>query len=228
MATGRDDKREGGGQRREAKILKGVANYLHVFKPRYDDDDKDKEGVYQCVLSWPKKDEEQTERLEDWIDEAVEAEWGTKALDLLDKGKIHSPIRDGSDSDDANFKKCWVITTRRLERLGPPGVVDSNVEKIMDQTEIYSGCEVQVSISLYPYDYKGKKGIGVGLNNIMKLDDGERRGGGSRAEDDFKPLGGGTAKRRSRTSDVARDQEKAGRAMSRRGSANDDDEDDDR
>lgn len=66
-----------------------------------------------------------------------------------------------------------------------PGVVDSQVQPILDSTEVYSGCYGRVSINFYPYDTAGNRGIGAGLNNVQKLADGESLGGKSRAEDDF-------------------------------------------
>jgi hypothetical protein len=191
MATA---KKDNGTKRREPTVLSGIANYLYCFKPRKDPEDKDAEGLYQCVLSWSKDDEKQTETLENLVEDVAVEQWGAKAKDLLARGKIQSPLRDGDDSDDENFHDCWMVNSRRKESLGRPGVVDQDVQPILDQTEIYSGCSVNISVNLYAYDYKGKKGVGVGLNNIQKVADGERRGGGTRAEDDFQPL---ASKRRS-------------------------------
>ena len=42
-----------------------------------------------------------------------------------------------------------------------------------------------MSISLYPFNTNGNKGISCGLGNIQKIADGEPLGGRTRAEDDF-------------------------------------------
>ena len=44
---------------------------------------------------------------------------------------------------------------------------------------------MRVSISLYPFNTNGNRGIACGLGNIQKIADGEPLGGRTRAEDDF-------------------------------------------
>jgi hypothetical protein len=46
-----------------------------------------------------------------------------------------------------------------------------------------------VTVNFYPYDSNGNKGIGAGLNNVMKTQDGDRLSGGSSAASDFGDLG---------------------------------------
>jgi hypothetical protein len=57
-------------------------------------------------------------------------------------------------------------------------------QEITDTTEVYSGCYAKVSINFYIYDNKSK-GIGVGLNNIVKIQDGEALGGRASVNEDF-------------------------------------------
>lgn len=70
-----------------------------------------------------------------------------------------------------------------------PGIVDAARQPILDQSEIYSGCYVRVSLDAYPYNGKEAKGVTFGLGNVQKLADGEPlTGGGRSAEDDFEPF----------------------------------------
>ena len=55
----------------------------------------------------------------------------------------------------------------------------------MDKEEFYSGCYGRASINFYAFNVSGNKGIAAGLNNLQKLEDGERLSGGSSAEEDF-------------------------------------------
>jgi hypothetical protein len=55
----------------------------------------------------------------------------------------------------------------------------------MDAGEFYSGCYGRASVTLYPYDTSGSKGIACGLNNVQKLADGEKLGGATSAAADF-------------------------------------------
>ena len=62
----------------------------------------------------------------------------------------------------------------------PPEVVDQNLNKILDQTAVYSGCYAHVYINFYPYGGGTtgfRKGIGCGLGPIQKVADGEALGG---------------------------------------------------
>ncbi len=71
-----------------------------------------------------------------------------------------------------------------------PGVVDKNVQPIIDETEFYPGCYARATISAYAYDAKGNKGVAFGLGNIQKTRDGEPLGGRMKAEDEFAPIEG--------------------------------------
>src|SRR5699024_3214643 len=66
-----------------------------------------------------------------------------------------------------------------------PGVVDANLDPILERSEVYSGVYGRASINFYAFNSNGNKGIACGLNNLQKIRDGESLGGKSRAEDDF-------------------------------------------
>lgn len=114
--------------------------------------------------------------------EALEAKWGT------DKSKhpkgLRSPFRKQSekagdyegflDDDDAVFINMATIQQ--------PGIVDANLKDIIDPKQFYSGCYARAEVNAYAYDKSGNKGVAFGLNNIQKLRDGERLGGGGRAK----------------------------------------------
>ena len=94
------------------------------------------------------------------------------------------PLRDGDIErpDDEAYKDCYFINCNSKDK---PQIVDKNVQPILDRNEVYSGCYARVSISLYPFNTNGNKGIACGLGNIQKIADGEPLGGRTRAEDDF-------------------------------------------
>ena len=64
-------------------------------------------------------------------------------------------------------------------------MVDANVQPILDQSEVYSGCYGKISVTFYGYNSNGNRGIAAGLGNIQKLKDGESLGGRTSAADDF-------------------------------------------
>lgn len=78
----------------------------------------------------------------------------------------------------------WVFTAScKADR--PPFVVDGNLQKILQQSEIYSGVYGNVNVSFFAYANSGKKGIGCGLNGFQKTRDGEPLGSSVSAEDAF-------------------------------------------
>jgi hypothetical protein len=61
----------------------------------------------------------------------------------------------------------------------------------MNESEMYSGVYARVSVNFFPYDNTGKKGIGCGLGNVQKLEDGEPLGNRTSAASDFgQPMAG--------------------------------------
>ena len=63
--------------------------------------------------------------------------------------------------------------------------VDRNKQPIVDEEEMYSGVWAIVSVTFFPYDINGNKGVACGLNNLMKWKDDDHLGGRVSAEADF-------------------------------------------
>ena len=100
---------------------------------------------------------------------------------------LKTPLRDGDIErpDDPVYKNCFFINANSVTK---PGVVDANLNPIIDPSELYSGIIGRASINFYAFNSNGNKGIACGLNNLQKLADGTPLGGHSRAEDDFAGL----------------------------------------
>ena len=100
---------------------------------------------------------------------------------------LKTPLRDGDrerKGDDA-YKNAYFVNANSTTK---PGVVDANLQPILDTSELYSGIIGRASVSFYAFNSNGNRGIACGLNNIQKLADGTPLGGHSRAEDDFAGL----------------------------------------
>ena len=92
-------------------------------------------------------------------------------------------LRDGDEEkEDAAYAGSYFINANSAQK---PGVVDQDLNPIMDMNEFYSGCYGRASITFYPYNAQGSKGIACGLNNVQKLEDGEKLGGATSAAADF-------------------------------------------
>lgn len=114
---------------------------------------------------------------------AAKEKWGEKI-----PSNLRNPIRKCEEKDSYNtpeFAGCVFINVSTKQK---PGVVDEKVQPIIEEGEIYGGCYVRASLSVYAYDMSGNKGVSFGLRNIQKVADGESFGGRTRAEDDFAPV----------------------------------------
>lgn len=97
---------------------------------------------------------------------------------------IKTPLRDGDleRPDDEAYADSYFVNANSATA---PGIVDANLDPILERSEVYSGVYGRASISFYAFNSNGNKGIACGLNNLQKIRDGESLGGKARAEDDF-------------------------------------------
>ncbi len=97
---------------------------------------------------------------------------------------LHTPLRDGDTDrpEDENYKNSYFINANSRNK---PGIIDRARREIEDETEVYSGCYAKVTLDMFPYSQSGNRGVGCGLGNILKWQDGEPLGGRVRPEADF-------------------------------------------
>lgn len=167
------------------KVVTGKVrlSYVHLFEPWSNNPENDPK--YSVVLLIPKSDKATIKKLKAAQDAAKE-----NGAERLFGGKIpknlKTTLHDGDEEADLDLNPeyeghLYMTVSSKTK----PGVVDQNVQPILDSTEIYSGCFARVSINAFPYSVKGSKGISFGLNHVQKLADGDFLGGRSKAEDDF-------------------------------------------
>ena len=145
---------------------------------------------YSASLIIPKSDKVTINK----VHAAIQAAYEEGASKLKGNGKsvpplstLKTPLRDGDIErpDDPTYKNSFFINANSVTK---PGVVDANLNPIIDPGELYSGIIGRASINFYAFNSNGNKGIACGLNNLQKLADGTPLGGHSRAEDDFAGL----------------------------------------
>ncbi|MBE5927304.1 MAG: DUF2815 family protein [Lachnospiraceae bacterium] len=134
-----------------------------------------------------KEDIDTINKIEEVIEHVKEQsvqKWGGRI-----PANIRLPLHDGDveKPDNPIFQNCYYLNAKSKDA---PQVVDRNVHPITNQTEIYSGCYGNISITLYGYNFSGTKGIAAWLGNIQKIRDGEPFGRRIVATDDFEPIGG--------------------------------------
>jgi len=153
-------------------------SFTHVFEPA-----ETLNGTlkYSSMILIPKSDKETITRFNKAFEECKTANatyFGGSVPKVLKGG-----LRDGAtEREDDTFADYYFINASGNEK---PGVVDADLNPIISASEFYSGCYGRASITLYPYDVSGSRGIACGLNNVQKLEDGEKFGGSTTAAADF-------------------------------------------
>ena len=167
------------------KVITGKVrySYANVWEPVGDGEDK----KYSVSLIIPKEDKLTIANIKKAMQNAYD-----EGLQTTFQGKkvnnIFAILHDGDEerADVPAYQNSYYINASSKTK---PGVVDKYLKAIEDSTEVYSGCYGLASLNFYPYNTNGNKGIACGLNNLMKLEDGENLGGRARAEDDFADFG---------------------------------------
>lgn len=152
-------------------------SYLNVNAPKAFGDQKPK---YSASLIIPKSDTLTMAR----IDAAMRAAYDEGLSVLKGKSKTapsfeevtrDGPIHDGDKKQDGDpaYRNAWYLNAKNDRR---PGVVDVNKNEILDPSELYSGIYAKAAIGFFCYNKNGNRGIGVSLDYLMKVADGEPLG----------------------------------------------------
>jgi len=162
-------------------------SFVHVFSPRMGDDGKP--GKYGICATWDKTNTQTTELVKSAINAARELA-KTKGIKLPTNCK--TPLRDGDidREDDENFAGKYFLNANCGQKPGVRVLDNGQVVEALDEEDFYSGCFGAATINFFPYDSNGNKGIGAGLNNVIKTKDGPKLSGGTNADADFADLGG--------------------------------------
>lgn len=168
-------------KRTGTKVVTGKVrlSYANLFEPKGFDGN---EPQYSVSLIIPKNDTDTLKAIKEAIAEAKEndkGKWNGKI-----PANLKTPLRDGDEErpDDEAYADSYFINANSKKKK--PQVVGLKGENL-GEDEVYSGCYARVSITLYGFNASGNRGIGCGLGNVQKLDDGESFGGGSSASEDF-------------------------------------------
>ncbi len=155
-------------------------SYVHLIRPWARE--QDEEQTYSCAVLIPKGDEgkETIEAVRKAIDAAK-----AKGKDGVYNGQVptyikNPTLRDGADREKDPMPEFYYFNCKSKRR---PLVIDRDGTPITDEETIYSGAWAYVSVDFYPYNAKGNKGVGVGLNAVKKFKDDERFGATASASD---------------------------------------------
>lgn len=120
---------------------------------------------------------------------AAQTKFATQiAADPAFANSLRNPFRKCEEKPKyyADLGPGWLyINCSTKQRPGVIKIEGSGWAPIVDENHVYSGCFVKVTVSPYAYDQMGNRGVSFGLGNVLKVRDGERRGGRPSAADDF-------------------------------------------
>ena len=173
-------------------------SYLNVFQPKPPFNNPGGEAKFSTTILVPKTNT-QAKALMDQAIEAAIVEGTASKWNGVRPPQPAICVHDGDGvrpSDGMTFgpecRGCWVFTAScKADR--PPFVVDTNVQPIIDPTQVYSGMWGNVSVSFFAYNNAGKRGIGCGLNGLQKVRDDEALGNRVTAQDAFQAVAGAPA-----------------------------------
>ena len=171
-----------------ARIGEVRFSYAHVFEKYDSNGDADKAKYSACLLI-PKSDTATVNMIRECIAAAEEkgkaSKWGGKI-----PAKRNNPLRDGDEEEKGGvYEGMYFMNTSSTSPVGVRVLDAGKVVEALDSEDFYSGCWGAASVNFFPYDSNGNKGVGVGLNNVIKTRDDERLSGGSSAEADFGDMG---------------------------------------
>ena len=163
-------------------------SYCHLFKPEAIADGG--EPKYSVSVIIPKSNTTLIAQIKQAVSAALQMGVSSKF-----GGKMptnwKNPLRDGDleKSEDDSYAGCYFISASSKTK---PGVVkrmkvngQNTLVEVTNEEDIYSGCYGFVSINFFPFSNAGNKGVGAGLNNVLKTREGEYLGGRSSAQTDF-------------------------------------------
>lgn len=112
---------------------------------------------------------------------------------------FRNPLKDGDKPKEGEdeeavgevYAGCYYIGASNKTK---PQIADRTKRILTSEDEVYSGMYAKVSVNFFAYDNVGK-GISCSLQNVLKVRDGERLGGGKKdifadfSDDDFDGIG---------------------------------------
>lgn len=142
---------------------------------------------YSVVYLIPKTNAAGIQRIKDEINKAAEKGIanGRHTKEDTMKANFGQPLHDGDKAEGKGPEyKGHMYMNCKTDSM--PDVVGPDAMPLMSQKDIYSGCFGRLDVNFSAYPTKSpNRGVGVYLNNVMKLEDGPRLDGKQSGEDAF-------------------------------------------
>ncbi len=114
--------------------------------------------------------------------DAVDNYWIRFSKENANKVKGEIPIKTYDGYKD-------VVYGTASNQNYPPGVIEwteaGGKQEIINPKDFYGGCYAIATVTAWAWDYMGKCGVSIGLNSVLKMDDGTPLKLGRSAVEDF-------------------------------------------
>jgi len=163
-------------------------SYLNAFEPKANPSGDLK---FSASILISKEDKAGIKVIQAAINLAVQKGLDINKFTKAQVSGLQLPLRDGDKEFDqgnrgAEYQGCFFLNSSSTNK---PGVVKAQTGgppvPIFDPEDFFSGCFGRADINFFPYNKAGNRGVGVGLNNLMMVKEGERLDGRQKAEDAF-------------------------------------------
>lgn len=161
-------------------------SYPHLFKPS---GMKGSTPKYSVTMLFPKNAD--LSELKAAMHAAKVAMWGS---DKSNWKTCESPVVDGDKpkfADKAGYKGHWAIKASTSEDQRPGVIARDGKTPITNAADVYPGCYGRAYIYAYVWEFGSKFGVGLILDHVQKLRDGDAFGGKKPAEQVFTPFDDG-------------------------------------
>lgn len=105
--------------------------------------------------------------------------------------KLRLPFRDGAEREDTEGYgpgKIFVSASSKTQ----PGLVNKNLERIINEADFYAGCRGHAELIAFYYDVNGNKGVSFSLQNLQKSAEDKPFSGRKKAEEVFSIIDDGS------------------------------------
>lgn len=152
-------------------------SYVHVYEPKAIDPAN--EPKYSVSILIDKADKVTLGKYKTIVDalkaEAMAANGGRLPANYK------TPLRDGDAErpDDEAYEGKYFLSasSKSKPQIVKPGKTKGTFIEVTDPDDFYSGCYGIADINFFAFKKAGNQGIACGLNNILKLEDGDSLAG---------------------------------------------------
>ena len=140
---------------------------LFVAKPR----SEGSKPVFGCTIIFDKKAQASPEykAMQQACIKAAKDKFGAD----VKLSTLMFPFKDASEKKDYDgFEDGMTFISPWSEQR--PGIVDANVQDVIDPSSVYAGLTVRASLAPFGWSNSGKKGVSFGLNHLQIVKEGAR------------------------------------------------------